>query len=111
MYTPSEQDKELKSRKLRRVLSIGGVIMFFLVVASVFLARRHASPEAVAYGYLSQEGHPFHGPRGSSRSYGFGGVLASSVALHYVVDGKDTLVELSRPVYFLPWRVVDVRDM
>jgi hypothetical protein len=96
---------------------VTGLTLGLLVVASLVAWYRQPSPVAVARQHLSeQQGAApdelelvgFHG------TAPLGGVILSEMTVEFrkggAGDSKKRVVELTRPVYFLPWRVSALRE-
>ena len=88
-------------------------IVTALVVASVVATYLQRSPSEVARAHASEHGTPGESlsllSDVSSRP-----IIAASATVTFQVKGavplKNLVVELRRPVYFLPWQVVGFRE-
>jgi hypothetical protein len=126
MDTPAQQGTagssppgQPKSTGLRQtVISwIIGITLGLLVVASLFAWSHQSPPLAVARQYLAEQQGiapddlALVGYRGSSA---FADVFLSVMTVEFRIKGakdeKKRVVELFRPVYFLPWRVSALRE-
>jgi hypothetical protein len=99
----------------RRYLPAVACVAVIAILASVHVSSEQSSPQVVANAYVSEElGEEFSVKGcGSNCSRTLGGVFESSWSYHYGAsskdgkDVKDIVVTVTRPVYFLPWRVTD----
>ena len=87
-------------------------IVTALVVASVIATYLQSSPVDVARAHVSEQGIPVESlsPLSNDSS---DAIVAASASGKWQVKGaappKNVVVELRRPVYFLPWQVVEYR--
>lgn len=105
-----------------RRASLTGSIIVLLVVASLVAWYLQASPLDVARQYVSEQQGiapddlALVGYRSGSREnpYNWFGAILDDMTAEFQVKGaehsKKRVVELSRPVYFLPWRVSALRE-
>jgi hypothetical protein len=109
-----------QSQGTSRRASLTGGIIVLLVVASLVAWYLQASPLDVARQYVSQQQGiapdelALVGYRSGANPYNWFGAILSDMTVEFQVKGaehsKKRVVELSRPVYFLPWRVSALRE-
>lgn len=84
-----------------------------MVVASVVAAYLQPSPSDVARAHVSQQGTPAESLSILS-SVSSNSIVAASATVTFQVKGavppKKLFVAMGRPVYFLPWQVVEYRE-
>jgi hypothetical protein len=109
-----------KTRGTGRRSSLAGCIIILLAAASLVAWYRQAPPLDVARRYVSEQQGvapdelALVGYRSGENPFNWFGIILGDMTVEFRVKGsghpKKWVVELSRPVYFLPWRVSTLRE-